>query len=805
MPAKGPAGADFFTPVRGPAVLLLALVYLASPPFPGPSPAVLTIALSVLVLELTAVRQREFGHFSASLCPALAGVLHGAVGARVVALSLALGYLLRVGLRARGPWARRLEEWSSDSGPTLLALCAALAMKSQGSGLSLIAATLLFLGLTRVWAGRRGERIDLRFPRQWRRFHEVGAHQGLACCLLAPLLLHSLDDAGWSWVFLPILLTFHATLATDLIRLEELDLQGERQQRQQEREQSRRHLQETRQQLELQQVHGGLLSQLTEQLARTEEVAAVYSLVLAAVRQNVACDTVALFQFDAQGRWSSPAHHSRQDLQGLALTDVSESIVEEAWKNRQIVSFSADHHQSARLFPEELEAVALPLEEEGVLYVGRRRGPYQPQEWTSLWVIARQAALGIQSAGRNQAQLQALQQHREAVLQLQRWVNSLHHLLQAAQRLSAVSEDGQLLAQFQRELQHLIPHHVGYLELGEFRLAWPDWSPNPRLLEDLTRPVRQTGQPMVLQSPPDFLCSSLLVAPIWEEERMGLVLLGSATPYRREEGDWLQMAGVYLGSALRRNQLQALNLRSHRELEQAYARLAQSQSQIIQSSKLAAVGQLAAGVAHELNSPLAASVLQISSALRNLDKRPENLREKLELAQEGLKRSQSIIGKLLYYSREAAVGQREVDLGQLLRDTMALLRLQLEAPERSWKLQLTPDLKIWANENEVQQVVTNLLLNARDAVEGCASQAITVSVEEIREEVALVVQDSGSGVPPELREKIFDPFFTTKEVGKGTGLGLSVSREIMRNHGGDLKLEEAQGGKFLAVWPRYRG
>jgi C4-dicarboxylate-specific signal transduction histidine kinase len=225
--------------------------------------------------------------------------------------------------------------------------------------------------------------------------------------------------------------------------------------------------------------------------------------------------------------------------------------------------------------------------------------------------------------------------------------------------------------------------------------------------------------------------------------------------------------------------------------------LKESQAQLVHSSKMAAVGQLAAGVAHELNSPLGAVMLQLDAASLNLEReRYKKAADRLDSAEKAATAAKEIISKLLFYSRDATKGLRNVNLNEVISDTLALLGKQLSYDNLLLDIQPGQIDLVTANQNELQQVVTNLLLNAKDAVleDGAVDTSLEVVTYQNEAGVHLEVRDRGPGISDEVRGKIFDPFFTTKPVGRGTGLGLSVSHQIIKQHGGKLEAENRPDG-----------
>jgi len=235
--------------------------------------------------------------------------------------------------------------------------------------------------------------------------------------------------------------------------------------------------------------------------------------------------------------------------------------------------------------------------------------------------------------------------------------------------------------------------------------------------------------------------------------------------------------------------------RANDELARAFRLLQDSQAQLVQAGKMAAVGQLAAGVAHELNSPLGAIVLGVEGALDLIDGRPERAKERLGSAWRSACRAQDIVAKLLFYAREGTQGTHALNLKQVVEDSLELVSHQLSLDKVKIVRELAEVPAAEGNLSEIQQVIINLVLNARDAVLEPGAQAPEITLTTLLEgdRVCLVVRDRGPGIPAEIQERIFEPFFTTKPVGRGTGLGLSLSLQIVRQHGGELSVIAGPG------------
>lgn len=233
----------------------------------------------------------------------------------------------------------------------------------------------------------------------------------------------------------------------------------------------------------------------------------------------------------------------------------------------------------------------------------------------------------------------------------------------------------------------------------------------------------------------------------------------------------------------------AERVKLHADTVEAYEKLAESEAQLIQSAKMAAVGQLAAGVAHELNTPLGAISMGLEMGQNLLHKNPDKAKKRLQLAASATEKAEKIVSKLLYYSREAKVDKTVFTLGQLVDDTLNFISFQLDQDGITVTNKADTEQKLEANLHEMNQVLTNLILNARDAVlSGDYKKEIEIESRVENGQVELIVRDYGPGVSADIEGSIFDPFFTTKNMGDGTGLGLSVSSRIVEHHGGTLTL-----------------
>lgn len=227
--------------------------------------------------------------------------------------------------------------------------------------------------------------------------------------------------------------------------------------------------------------------------------------------------------------------------------------------------------------------------------------------------------------------------------------------------------------------------------------------------------------------------------------------------------------------------------------ELAQEQLRESQARLVQSSKMAAVGQLAAGLAHELNTPLAAIVLGLQAGKRSIKKEKlDNAVQRIEQCEEAAGKAKVIVDQLLTHSRKSGGKMEQIALGDVVKSTVDFLQQQIVKEGVELSVESASGLMVRGNAGELSQILTNLMLNARDAVlsRPDGPRRVTVRSYGAHGRAVLEVEDTGPGVPLESRDRIFEPFYTEKEVGRGTGLGLYICRELAEQHGAELTLEE---------------
>lgn len=234
-------------------------------------------------------------------------------------------------------------------------------------------------------------------------------------------------------------------------------------------------------------------------------------------------------------------------------------------------------------------------------------------------------------------------------------------------------------------------------------------------------------------------------------------------------------------------------------LDKAYRDLQNAQSTIIQSEKLATVGTLTAGLAHEINNPIAG----LQNCIRRIKNDPLNFEQNVKyirMMENAVDKIEKVVGNLLNFSRRQSEDFIPLTINEIVENSLMLVSHRLEKLRIAVTNNFPPGLpKIKGNKNQLEQVVLNLIINAIDSIEeknlknpNCEKRIILSASTEDKF-MKIKIQDSGNGIPSKILDKIFDPFFTTKSPGKGTGLGLSVVYNIIETHQGKIYFESEEG------------
>ncbi|MGD8623736.1 MAG: GAF domain-containing protein [Anaerolineae bacterium] len=431
---------------------------------------------------------------------------------------------------------------------------------------------------------------------------------------------------------------------------------------------------------------------------------------------------------------------------------------------------------------------------------------FTPADTELLTLLASQAAIAIQNARLFQAE----QQRRLEA----------EALRQAATALGSTLDLEEVLERILEQVAHVIPGdgtRLMLLDGGSARVV--RWQGYERFGMDasikslvlpiadfpLLRHMVETGDAVYIpdtwadarwvRRPENDWLRSYAAAPIHNRDRVvGFLTVDSASPgfYTAAHAESLETFAVHAGLALQ-------NAWLYRDLQDRMVDLHEAQSQLVQSAKMAAVGQLAAGVAHELNNPLT-SVLGFAELLMWQANPGDPDWEDLNAIAEEARRARNIVRSLLDFARQSESSPEPSDVNELLAQTLALLRRQLANEDVKLVEQYASDLpSLMLSINGIKQIFLNLVSNALQAMP--RGGTLTVTTELLGDEVAVRIADTGTGIPEEKLPHIFEPFFTTKPVGQGTGLGLSVSLGIAQDHGGRITVQSRVGeGTVFTVW-----
>ena len=228
-------------------------------------------------------------------------------------------------------------------------------------------------------------------------------------------------------------------------------------------------------------------------------------------------------------------------------------------------------------------------------------------------------------------------------------------------------------------------------------------------------------------------------------------------------------------------------LRMRKDLEEAHL-------QLVESERIASIGKMAAGVAHEINNPLSGMLIYAELLRESLKKDLQHSKDITEIIDQTM-RCKNIVSDLLEFSRQAVGKISSFSLKELIDKTLSLMVNQAFFYDISVTTDIDPDIpEAIGDMGQLQQVFTNLFINAADAMDGKGNLEIKARFDAEKNQFVIRVSDTGPGIPEALQKKIFEIFFTTKPAGKGTGLGLTITKNIMKLHGGDVKIESPPGG-----------
>lgn len=293
------------------------------------------------------------------------------------------------------------------------------------------------------------------------------------------------------------------------------------------------------------------------------------------------------------------------------------------------------------------------------------------------------------------------------------------------------------------------------------------------------------------------ISSEISVALISEKKNVTGFILLTRNQFERDHRSFLGILASQAGTALSNASLYLQALETNRQLRM-------TQAQLVQSSKMTAVGQLASGVALRLSAPFR-NILNNFNVISKNAGSGEKLEKRLKISQQAIVRCVDIHEKLYHYTQKSETREEDIQVWALIDSAVEFIQKLLEHDNIKIikKREEVPTYR--GNPDHIHQILTNLILNSRDALVGSSAETRKIIITACEKEGALIisVEDNGMGILKEVRERIFDPFYTTKDIGKGTGLGLSVSLEIAKKSGGTISVssEPGQGATFTVKLP----
>lgn len=562
------------------------------------------------------------------------------------------------------------------------------------------------------------------------------------------------------------------------------------------------------------------MSQLADMMPRYPKQKDVLRRVLWLAKELAWSDSIAIYIFD-NGKLEAKAFQSPylDKLRKDSVLGTQDAFIYQAFRTKSLSEIRNEDFQGFRVFSKENHALAIPIHDSGVLYLGRQgSNPFTEREVTHLVALSQQAYFALEMVKLSRSNQALKEEESKSVSKSEILLNKVSDVLELMSELMTLKEPQKILETTGQRLH----------EFAQFE-AWAIW----------IRPKEFRDEALLLNGPEQFkeldksavteLClkaiesrrtlslvklsrlslprpsekfNSVLLCPMMAENRaFGCLFLGSSRPlFSLNEREILSTLALQVGSHF-------WNIHLHQELTKTHAALKDSQAQLIQSSKMAAIGQLAAGVAHELNTPLGAMNLAIESTLRILEKRPEKAIPRLTRALKSGNQIAEIVSKLLYYSAsEQPDKKEEAKLNDVIEDALSLVSHKLNLTKVTVETELTVDTPALASHNELQQILINLLNNAADAFTDNTESPRKIWIKTWLENefVYLSLRDNGSGMDEETQARAFEPFYTTKNVGSGTGLGLSVTRELIDKSHGSLTLSSilGEGSCFTLKFPK---
>ena len=519
-----------------------------------------------------------------------------------------------------------------------------------------------------------------------------------------------------------------------------------------------------------------LLEAMTRSLASESRLDQAARYLFELLQGSGSYTSLALLTRDREG-WTAVACQSplAKRMENSRLLNLREPLWDLAAQSRtaQLVRQDA----ADRIFVGELAGLAIPMGQ-FLLYLGRSAPALNEKEsqW-AMWVAETSTPL-LEATERRQRQSQVLAQSQAHSQLLQGQVTALSGLLEASRLLTSSLERASLLGLVEQACKVVFPNTSGSLWLRPEK-AERSWG-----IERVDCGAERIGR-------------AVQTSRLWVEGRQmlqplvsfpGALVLqwptGQAPEEDRQCHEQLALLAYSVGLAL-------CNADYLRQVVEA-------QAELVQKSKMAAVGQLAAGVAHELNSPLGAIALSLTTLASSLTE--ARAQRTLDRASRSAQRCQTIIQKLFIYTRLGTARQEKLSLETMVDDALAFFRGQELPANTELEMLVHQPAEIFGMSHDLHEMLKNLILNAVESYRSDSpNPRVQVACGQDGNWAMLAVRDWGTGMEANTLERACEPFFTTKTIGTNVGLGLSVSREIARQHGGELSLQSSPGEGCLVT------
>lgn len=496
---------------------------------------------------------------------------------------------------------------------------------------------------------------------------------------------------------------------------------------------------------------------------------AVSEELVSAVHSKTALTTVALFV----GVPPLPLAYRCELSQGSRLRDFlkqryREPAVERALRYGQPQWENPRRRTKESALVDDVWALAYPLNHDCCLYLGDGRSNAASVAIDKLSEVVAPYRMRLMKALRTTRQ-SATHRNTQATLRTSsNLLDTLQRFVESVEVVNRSLDIERILESLQEVTLEHSPHKAGTLHALDRTLSWGEHPPT------LPAGTTLSGKPIT-----------------WDQGRFVGVAL-------TDHGDLILDAGK--GALFRSETLRYLELLAHHatlalQNAQLHRQLEESRGELLQASKMQAVGQLGAGVAHELNSPLGAFSLQLELMKVYLDKDPGKILSVLEKAETTVESMAAIISRLLAYSRRSDGVRTGISLNEVAQQTVLLLNHCFAELGANLILQPSAPITLQGSSQDLAQALTSLLTNSAEALARSADdkpRKCIVSLVETGDYAQFEVYDSGAGMAPEVLGRCLEPFFTTKAVGQGPGLGLWVAEKIARQHGGSLSIESVE-------------